>query len=408
MRFVIFISTLVLLQACSNKSANLSSYKITGNSTWFAVLDLGEAKLPFKLNIATDDKNTISAIKIKNGQETIDIKEFSQTNDSLKFKLPFFDNEFIGIYTTKEINGYWFNYAKSKDYKLPLRATKMNPYNNVNKPTFNVSGKWQATFSKETDDPYPAIAELTQNGNKLNGTFLTETGDYRFLSGYVDGNELVLSAFDGAHAFLFKAIYKNERLSGTFYSGKHWKEPWEAIKNEEAILRDAETLTYLKEGYEGVEFAFPNAKGDTVSLQDEHYKNKVVIVQVLGSWCPNCMDESRLYASMYNQYKDKGLEIIGLAFERPDEPEKVAAILNRYKNQMGINYEILWAGKASKKEAAEKLPMLNHVMSFPTSIFLDKNGIVKKIHTGFSGPATSTYKSYEAGLHSFLNSLLSE
>jgi len=195
-------------------------------------------------------------------------------------------------------------------------------------------------------------------------------------------------------------------LNGTFYSGNHYKAGFVAVKNDTSTLRDANALTYLKEGSDKLSFTFKNENGDSVSLTDEKYKNKVVIVQILGTWCPNCMDESRLYADLYKQYSADGLEIVGLAFETSKDETKVFESLKRYKNQMDINYEILWAGKASKKYAAEVLPALNHVMSFPTSIFIDKTGKIRRIHTGFSGPATSKYKAYVNELDYFLEELL--
>jgi len=378
------------------------------NQTWYAHLDLEAEKLPFIINMTYTDDLEIKSLSIINGNEKIKIQEIEQNETELRFKLPLFDNEFIGTFDGLSLKGDWYNYAKSNNYKLPLQASLQNPNQNIEKPVADFTGKWNVTFSADKDDAYPAIAEFSQKGNDITGTFLTETGDYRFLSGWVDGNQLKLAAFDGAHAFLFTANYGNETLNGQFYSGNHWKEPWEAIKDETTMLRNAYELTYLEEGYDKIEFAFPNLKGDTIIFPNPSYQNKVVIVQILGSWCPNCMDESRLYADLYKKYAEDNLEIIGLTFERPDDFEKIQAILKRYIEQMGIGYEILWAGKASKKLAAEKLPMLNHVMSFPTSIFIDKKGTVRKIHTGFSGPATEYYRTYVEELNTFLQQLLNE
>ncbi len=417
MKYTIIILTLLSSISCTNKievtssntnNTNQDKVKAFDNQIWYAHLNLGKEILPFQMELSYKNNYIIEALRIINGKEKIAIKEIEQKGEQLKFKLPLFDNEFIGTFNGKMLQGDWYNYAKSSTYKLPLEAVPQNPNKNIEKPSANFSGKWKVMFSNNTDDAYPAIADFSQQDNQITGTFLTETGDYRFLSGWVEGNQLRLAAFDGAHAFLFTASYQNEHLNGQFYSGSHWQEPWEAERDETFTLRSADELTYLKEGYDEVTFAFPNVKGDTISFPSTAYKDKVVIVQILGSWCPNCMDESRLYANLYQQYTNKGLEIIGLAFERPDDFEKIQAILKRYKQQMGLAYDILWAGKASKKIAAEKLPMLNHVMSFPTSIFIDKKGTVRKIHTGFSGPATHAYAPYVEELNDFLQLLLNE
>jgi thiol-disulfide isomerase/thioredoxin len=142
-------------------------------------------------------------------------------------------------------------------------------------------------------------------------------------------------------------------------------------------LRNPEQLTYLKEGYDNVEFAFPNLDGKMTSLNDSRFKNKVVILQIMGSWCPNCLDESKFFSEFYNNNKNKDLEIIALAFENAKTDERAIANLNRLKDRLGISYEILLAqvGSSSKLKAAEKLPMLNHILSYPTSIFIDKKGM---------------------------------
>jgi len=415
MRYITLLTIILCGLSCSKKIKTVERKAIKSvvttnleNQVWYAHLDLGDEKLPFIMKIKSSKDQQIEALQIINGDEKINIEEIEQNGESLSFKLPLFDNEFTGTFDGNTIEGNWFNYAKSNSYALPLSATKQNPNENLKKAAADFSGQWKVTFSKDTDNAYPAIAELSQKGNEITGTFLTETGDYRFLSGYVNGNQLNLAAFDGAHAFLFTALYEDDMLSGQFYSGNHWQETWEAIRDKEATLRNADELTYLNEGFDRIEFAFPNVEGDTIAFPSENYQDKVVIVQILGSWCPNCMDESRLYADLYKTHSEKGLEIIGLAFERPDDFEKIQTILNRYKKQMGIGYNILWAGKASKKVAAEKLPMLNHVMSFPTSIFIDKKGMVRKIHTGFAGPATKQYDAYVEELNTFLQTLLSE
>jgi thiol-disulfide isomerase/thioredoxin len=128
-----------------------------------------------------------------------------------------------------------------------------------------------------------------------------------------------------------------------------------------------------------------------ISLDDERYKNKVVVVQLMGSWCPNCMDETAYLVSVYNKFHEQGLEVISLAFEKSDNEETNLHSLRRLQEHFNVPYEILLAGKASKKEAAQKLPMLNHVLSFPASIFIDRKGEVRRIHTGFSGPGTGEY-----------------
>lgn len=357
---------------------------------WRAALILPSDELPFNMEVGLKDgKQTIT---IMNAAERIEVTDIQYKNDSVFIQLPVFESEIKGVFTEKEITGTWTKYNDPKR-AIPFKARHgvTDRFITKNKPTVNVDGKWEVWFSKETVDEYKATGIFKQDGKKVTGTFLTETGDYRYLEGVIDGTTLKLSCFDGAHAFLFTANLMAETLFGTFYSGATFSEPWAAYRNKDFELTDPFKLTYLKEGYDRLDFAFPDLDSNLVTSRNERFKNKVVIVQVLGSWCPNCMDESRFYATVYDKYKDKGLEIVGLAFERSPDFSIAKGNLLKMKRDLNINYPILIAGRASKKEAGEKLPMLNKIISFPTSIIINKKGEVIKIHTGFNGPATGEH-----------------
>jgi len=289
----------------------------------------------------------------------------------------------------------YYDHSRKGAYQIGFSATK-NPetrFTHVVEPTIDVNGKWKVNFSPGSDHEYLAIGEFRQDGNKASGTFLTTTGDYRFLEGNVSGDSLLLSCFDGSHVFLFKAKVEQDKIEGDFWSGNHWIENWIGERDEEFELPDPNSLTFLNPGYSRIDFSFQNMDGEMVSLTDEQFKDKVVIVQIMGSWCPNCKDETAYLVSLYNKLHDQGLEVVSLAFEKSDNAETNLHSLRRLRDHFSIPYPILLAGKASKSEAAKKLPMLNHVLSFPTSIYIDRDGSVRRIHTGFSGPGTGEYYS---------------
>jgi len=189
---------------------------------------------------------------------------------------------------------------------------------------------------------------------------------------------------------LFTATVTDSTMAGTFYSGNHFQEPFEAKRNETYELPSDYSLTFLKDGYDKFEFSFPDVDGNLVSLSDDRFKDKVVLVQILGSWCPNCLDETKFYAPFYKENKDRGIEIVGLNFEYAKTKEKAFKSMNRLAEKIEVSYPLLLAqyGTSDKLEAAKKLPMLNHILSYPTTIYIDKKGKVRKIHTGFNGPAT--------------------
>ena len=165
------------------------------------------------------------------------------------------------------------------------------------------------------------------------------------------------------------------------------------MSNPDAKLPDAYSLTALKPGYKKIAFTFKDVTGKEVSLTDSRFKNKVVIVQILGSWCPNCMDETNYFvSSYYPKYHDKGVEIIGLAYERTTDFAKSQRTVAQLKTHFDVPYPLLITGYTPGKGDPEKsLPMLADFKGFPTTIIIDKHGDVRKIHTGFSGPGTGEY-----------------
>ncbi len=371
---------------------------------WRGVLMLNEKEnreLPFNFEIKTVNKKI--QLIIHNAEERIVVDEVTVKKDSFNFKMPVFDSEFrCKLIEGKLLKGVWINHAKKDASTSSATSTKIlftatygisdRFLSQPEKPYSAYEGKWEVSFSPNTADSSKAIGVFKHlNGSSyVSGTFLTETGDYRFLDGKMIKNKLYLSCFDGAHAFLFTAETNNglEISNGHFYSGATWDEPWIAKKNENFKLRNAESITQLKSPTEKIEFSFFNLEKQKVSLSDDKFKNKPVVIQIMGSWCPNCMDETAYLATVYEQYKNQGLKIIALAYERTSDFEKAKNNVTRLKTKFNANYTFLITGLTGKDKATESLSFLNKVSAFPTTIVLDKNHQVKTIYTGFSGPAT--------------------
>ncbi|MFC7669675.1 peroxiredoxin family protein [Hymenobacter humi] len=207
--------------------------------------------------------------------------------------------------------------------------------------TPDYTGTWRVTFREDDGNTYPAVGVFKQQGAALTGTFLTTTGDYRYLSGAVLPEGMGLSTFDGNHGYLFQAAKQpNGTLKGEFYSGKSGHETWTAVLDPKAKLPDADTLTYLKKGESRLNFKFPSIfEGGVVEPTGPKYRGKVVVIQLLGSWCPNCMDETAFLAPWYDKNKGRGVEVIGLGYERSPEYAKASARLRNLRERYNINYE---------------------------------------------------------------------
>lgn len=395
---------------------NASAQSKLRTGFWNAKLQLNDSvQLPFSFEVKYE--SDLFFIDIINSTERITINEIAINGDSLFFRMPVFDSEFKCKIKGDTITGKWINHARKDRNVIPFMAAYRQQKEDKEKfsspVSFSLEGRWECNFSPGTSDASKALGIFKQSSPYKNasGTFLTETGDYRYLEGRLNEDaRFYLSCFDGAHAFLFTGKIKGDSiLNGRFYSGAHWQEPWDARRNFKFELRNPDSLTHLKPGYTKVDFNFKNTEGKNVSLKDDKFKNKVVMIQLMGTWCPNCMDETKFLAPFYDKYKSKGLEIVALAFERTDDFAKAVSNVERSKKRFNANYEFLITMKTGKDQASEALPMLNEVMAFPTTIYIDKKGNVRKIYTGFNGPATGeAYNRYVEETTRFVEKLLSE
>ena len=411
MRYIFGLLVISLLFSCKDDKKNntLSDNKLETGSyrAWISIQDNEE--IPFVFEVESDKK-----LNIYNAEETIVVDEIEYKNDSVYINLPVFEDYLVAkINQDNNLSGYYI--SPDRNRKVPFEATFKNAirFGTGTGAAYNIEGVWETVFSKgveEDESLAKGIFKQYDNG-KITGTFRTTTGDYRYLEGVLDGTRLKLSTFDGAHAFLFTAKVTDSTMNGYFYSGNHWKEPFEAKRSQDFELPSANELTYLKEGYDSLDFVFSNTSDELVGLKDDRFKDKVVVVQIMGTWCPNCLDESKYYADFYKKNKDKGVEFIALAFEYAKDKETAFSRIDRLAYKIDIDYPILLAqyGGADKSKAQKKLPMLNHVLSYPTSIFIDKKGKVRKIHTGFNGPATGEkYTEFKKEFESFVAELLNE
>lgn len=402
---LIYISFIILLV---NSCKNTEEETELKTGYWKGEITVQENQLPFIFEINKEQENY--KINLHDGTNIIELNEVKVENDSVFFTMHIFDIDIKAKISENTLEGtYTKNYAD--DYVLPFKAT-YNVKNRVEQEstTGNFDGKWSIKFKNTDGTEDDAVGVFETVNGQFKGTILTPTGDYRFLEGSAEEENFTLYAFDGNHAFVFKGNKNLEdKIEGTFWSGKTFNQPFTAIKNENASLPDANKLTYLKEGYDKIEFSFPNLEGNPVNLDAPKYKDKVVILQIFGTWCPNCMDETKFYTKWYDENRNRGVEIIGLAYETKDDYQYAKSRVQKMIATYDIQYDFLIAGTSNKKEAAKTLPMLNHVMSFPTSIFIDKTGKVRKIHTGFSGPATGDYYlNYVEEFNLLMNKLIAE
>lgn len=406
-----FLSFLFFIAGCSYTSHSLR------NGVWRATLQRADGQ-QVVFNFQVTDSSGKEVMYVFNAGERMEVDSILFKNDSVFIQMPFFDSYFKAkINQDGSLQGTWTkNYgnrlAVMPFHAIPGDSTRLTAYAKADK---NISGSWAAYFPGRRNDTFRAIGLFQQNGNQLTGTFMTPSGDYRYLQGVVSGDTMKLSGFDGCHALLFTALINGDSTisNGKLYSINSKEMPWYAEKKVFDSLPSAYSVDNIKPGTVKLDFHLKNMlTGKVVSLADSNYLGKVVVVQILGSWCPNCMDETKFFTQYYKENHQRGVDFIGIDFERTDNLALSEQAMQSFFKYFDISYPILFSGVAATdpdltKKVFPNLPV--KIQAFPTTIFIDKQGYVRKIHSGINGPATGKYyDQFKNEFKEIINGLLAE
>ena len=405
MRRPVLASLLLLaLASCSSKPDQpaLGIYR--------AVLKLPGGDAPFGLEVARENERYV--LYLMNGAERTRVPDVSVENRELRANFPGYENSLRANIGTKGLDGtVTLIKAGGVEQNIPFAAALGERYRFFKDPqtdNFDVAGRWSLQLTSDDGKTSAAVAVFEQAHSKVTGTVMTPTGDHRFLEGEVHGDEVLLSTFAGGLGYLYKLkVTDGGELQGEYWQGMKGHEKVVARRNAEAQL--VELQTQLKADHERLDFSFRDVDGNMVSLNDERFRGKVVLITLGGSWCPNCHDETMFLVPFYQEYRERGFEIVALMFERHGDFDKAAQAVRNYREDLGVEFTTLIAGVSDTEDASQKLPALQQVYGYPTTVFLDKTGKVRKIHTGFTGPATGKpYDDYVKEFRALVDELLAE
>jgi thiol-disulfide isomerase/thioredoxin len=355
---------------------------------WRFELRTTHAAIPFIIDFAYDENKRLTGI-LHNGEEKIKLEDIEYKEKNIVIPLQTYEISLeLDQQSDKSLAGYLVRKNKNPVLKTPVvgvHGIKSRYPGKKKKATINLNGKWSLELKDEKDQTGPAVGVFSQKGNMLTGSILTPTGDYRYLEGVVQKDKFEAASFDGVYNYVFRGNLKDGNLTGEIASNTMTKVS--GSKDQKAKLPDAYKQTELPK----LKFIFPDLKGQSVSLNHDKFKNKPIIVQIYGSWCPNCLDEMNYLIPWYNENAKRGVEIVALAFERSLSPEAAKTQLLKVQSKLKVPYPILMAGSTSEDKPADKIVGLKNFISFPTTIFLNKKHEVVKVHAGFNGPSTGEF-----------------
>lgn len=378
-------------------SVGMAQIKPKLNGSWLGaiVLDPSEKGMDVPFNLTIESNGSTSTIKVKSASDIITVNEITADGDSILFKMPVFISEITFKERGDSLVGRYYPKGKGKGISYAFYAlrgvTDRFPWHKE-APKANIDGRWRYIVNPGTAQADTLVAEFKQQGARFTGSILDPTGDMRFLEGKIAGNRFYMSGFDGGRASIFTAevAADGSLTNGRMMTSPSYKPTWSATRDKNAKIAESKDIIRVKEGVKTFKFSVKDMNGKTFTSDDPSLKGKVLVVQASGSWCPNCLDETRLFQSFYEKYKDKGLEIVSLMFEEKDMESSLYR-MQRFINQTGAKYRFFYAGPRSKQNKDEVLYPFEGVVAFPTTIFIDKKGVIRTVHTGFSGPGTGKH-----------------
>ncbi len=346
---------------------------------WDATIQINGVETPFPLEISGsganvtgsffngDDRYASTKGSFENGKLVLNWDYYAATLEAT-LKDGVLEGQYAG---TRRMKGPFAIHAKRS--AAPGPATASAP---------NIDGLWEIP-NKSGKGEMAWRFVVQQSGAKAAATILRVDGDTGTISGTFQNGKFVLSHFDGARAHLMQITPASD---GTLDILQDANTKLTAYRPAAARAKglpepdDPNLHTTVKNPNEPFRFSFPDLKGRLVSNTDARFQGKVRVIEITGSWCPNCHDEAPFLAEMYRKYSAQGLEVVSLSFEEADQlkdPVRLRAFAQKY----GLEFPVLVCGDPD--EANTKLTQLVNWNTWPATIFIDKKDRVRGVHSGF-------------------------
>lgn len=357
--------------------------------------------LPVHFDIQEGDQGL--AMAIVNGDDRMDLSiQYDSTTEEIFVQLPFDGTLYLWKNPYGGYRGQYVRASKSLDQDIEILPTQ-SAQRFASDVVVNdaIRARVKSTYAVHIERYGDCVVELRWNEDStLAGSVLTQTGDLRYMVGnWIGDGQFKLSTFDGVFAYVLDVQVHGDSIQGVLRAGSQNQYALSGVADDHAQLLDPTSITTARPDANW-DLNFPIYDSGALQSIDPR-QHQVTIIQIMGSWCPNCLDEGRAFQEFYETYGNQGLGIYALTFERSEDRIEALPAMSRMLEHTGTTYPVLFAGKAYRGAAEDALPIENFI-SYPTYIVLDARGQVLEIHAGFSGPGTSKYQTWYDALDALI------
>ena len=330
----------------------------------------------------------------------------SFANGAVDLRFDQYGTRLIATLSGDRLEGKYDRGTRGAPY--PFRAVRAIPQKGIASGVPSISGEWRIPVKNARNEAAWRLI-VRQDGASVSASILRIDGDTGTLSGRYAGGVFLISHFSGARPVKYEV---KAMPDGTLELVQNGRDKFTAVRVSDPRAREVGAptsptqFTRMKNPAEPLRFSFKDLDGRLVSNTDTRFAGKVVLVNITGSWCPNCHDEAPFLMQLYRTYRPKGLEIVGLAFEEADQlkdPVRPRAFVK----QFGIEFPMLLAGEP--EDAPSKLPQAENLNAFPTTFVVGRDGRVRSVHAGFASVATGeVHAESKAAMTAEIERLLAE
>ena len=369
-----------------------------------ATLDLAGGPLRFGIVIEPGRRGLRA--RLCNGSRCDPFSSVRQRGDSLVLEMADYAATITARLTNDSLTGAYRNVGSRGPRTIPFRAARgawpADP------PPATLLGRWDAWF--ETDGRRaPRLFEFRAAPVGMEGTIVGAGGDFGLFWGTAERDSFDLAHFDGSFVYRLTGRLDGDTLRGTFHAGLRTQTPFVATRSTGAPHLRPPSEVVRGDTSRPFRFRFPDLSGRIVTESDPAFRGKVVLVSIMGTWCPTCHDAEPTLNALYRRYHARGLEMVGLAYEVTGDTAVDGALVRRFRDKFGVPFPLLLAGISDAAAAAATQPQLSGPIAFPTLIFLSRDGRVRATHAGFLGPALGAPNvQLEAELDALVRRLLAE